>query len=263
MTEPIGETNDRRMRLRYRGRCRLCGTQLTAGTDAIYERDRRTVRCLECTPTVVAAPVEAAPVTELRAQRLPDRDIIRLRAPASSVIAEALRIQSSNPARTGAQRLFGRNPLSIESRPWYLGALGELEVARVLDQLGPGWLTLHAVPVGSAGSDVDHIVIGPGGVFTINSKFHERGNVWVASRRLQVNGQRTDHLRNAEYEARRVAKLLTQAAGHSVDVTPVIAIVAARRSPTHYPRTTGTCHCVECCSVASLASEPSRNARDR
>jgi hypothetical protein len=119
--------------------------------------------------------------------------------------------------------------LNVESRPWYLGALGELEVGRLLDQLGAEWFAIHAVPVGRAGSDVDHIVIGPGGVFTINSKFHEGGNVWVASRRLLVNGQRTDHLRNAEFEARRVAKLLTQAARKPVDVTPVIAIVAARR----------------------------------
>jgi len=127
------------------------------------------------------------------------------------------------------QRFFGRSPLSLESRPWYLGALGELEVARLLDQLGPGWFAIHAVPVGKAGSDVDHLVIGPGGVFTINSKFHEGGDVWVGSRRLLVNGQRTDHLRNAEFEARRVAKLLTQAARSRVDVTPVVAIVAARR----------------------------------
>ena len=90
-------------------------------------------------------------------------------------------------------------------------------------------MAIHAVPVGTAGSDVDHIVIGPGGVFTINAKFHEGGNVWVASRRLLVNGQRTDHLRNAEHEARRVSKLLTLAARHPIDVTPVIAIVAARR----------------------------------
>jgi hypothetical protein len=119
--------------------------------------------------------------------------------------------------------------LNVESRPWYLGALGELEVARLLDQLGPGWSAIHSVPVGSAGSDVDHIAIGPGGVFTINSKFHEGGDVWVGSQRLLVNGQRTDHLRNSEFEARRVAKLLTQAAHKPVDVTPVIAIVAARR----------------------------------
>lgn len=228
MVQPIDETNDRRMRLRYPGRCRLCGADMTAGADAIYERDRRTVRCVECTPAD-AASAEAAPVSELRIQGRHDTDVLRLRAPASSVIAEALRVQAAALARTRAQRFFGRSPLSVESRPWYLGALGELEVARLLDQLGPGWAALHAVPVGTAGSDVDHIVIGPGGVFTINSKFHEGGNVWVASRRLLVNGQRTHHLRNAEYEARRVAKLLTQAARRPVEVTPVIAIVAARR----------------------------------
>lgn len=228
MAQPIGETNDRRMLLRYPGRCRLCGADMTPGTDAIYERDRRTVRCLECTPAD-ALSAESAPLSELRIQRPPAEGVLRLRAPASSVIAEALRIHAAAPARTRAQRFFGRSPLSVEGRPWYLGALGELEVARLLDQLGPGWAALHAVPVGTAGSDVDHIVIGPGGVFTINSKFHEGGNVWVASRRLLVNGQRTDHLRNAEYEARRVAKLLTRAARRPVEVTPIIAIVAARR----------------------------------
>lgn len=155
--------------------------------------------------------------------------MLLLRAPASSVIAELLRVQATVPVRTGTQRFFGRSPLNDESRRWYLGALGELEVARILDQLGPGWFAFHSVPIGSAGSDVDHIVVGQGGVFTINSKFHEGGNIWVSSRRLLVNGQRTDHLRNAEFEARRVAKSLTQAARMLVDVTPVIAIVAARR----------------------------------
>ena len=216
------------MLLRYTGRCRLCGATLTAGTDAIYEPDGRTVRCVECA-AAVAPPSDLSTVTTPLQQQPEDAHVLRLRAPASSVIAELLRVQAAVPARTGTQRFFGRSPLSVESRPWYLGALGELEVARLLDRLDSAWFAIHAVPVGSAGSDVDHIVIGPGGVFTINAKFHEGGNVWVASRRLLVNGQRTDHLRNADFEARRVAKLLTQAAGKPVDVTPVIAIVAARR----------------------------------
>lgn len=229
MEQPIDDTTDRRMLLRYTGRCRLCGTTLPAGTDAIYERVRRTVRCVECAPVTTTLPAGVAPVEKPTPRQLKDADLLRLRAPASSVIAELLRVQASAPVRTGTQRFFGRSPLSVESRPWYLGALGELEVGRLLDLLGPGWFTMHAVPVGTAGSDVDHIVIGPGGVFTINSKFHEGGDVWVASRRLLVNGQRTDHLRNAEFEARRVAKLLAQAVGKPVDVTPVIAIVAGRR----------------------------------
>lgn len=229
MEQPTDDTTDRRMLLRYTGRCRLCGTTLPARTDAIYERGRRTVRCIECAPASTMSPAGVRPVEKPTSTQLEDADLLRLRAPASSVIAELLRVQASAPARTGTQRFFGLSPLSVESRPWYLGALGELEVGRLLDLLGPGWFTIHAVPVGTAGSDVDHIVTGPGGVFTLNSKFHEGGNVWVASRRLLVNGQRTDQLRNAEFEARRVAKLLTQAVGKPVDVTPVIAIVAARR----------------------------------
>jgi hypothetical protein len=159
-------------------------------------------------------------------------DLLRLRAPASAVIAETLRLQAQAAPRTGIERLFGRSPLTAESRPWYLGALGEQEVARMLAQLPPQWCVVHAIPVGRRGSDIDHLVIGPGGVFTVNAKHHEGANVWVGDTRLFVNGRPTDHLRNARYEARRAAKLLSEASGARVDVTPVIAVVGARRVTT-------------------------------
>ncbi|WP_448006158.1 nuclease-related domain-containing protein [Agromyces bauzanensis] len=127
------------------------------------------------------------------------------------------------------QRFFGVSPLGREAEPWYTGALGELEVARRLAGLGPGWYVLHAVPVGSGASDLDHVVIGPTGVFTINTKHHRGQNVWVGARRILVNGQRTDHLRNAAYEGKRTSKLLSVSARMLVDVTPIIAIVGARR----------------------------------
>ena len=72
-------------------------------------------------------------------------------------------------------------------------------------------------------------MIGPAGVFTINTKHHRGQNVWVGGRRILVNGQRTDHLRNATYEATRTSKLLSVAARTPVDVTPIVAIVGARR----------------------------------
>jgi len=152
-----------------------------------------------------------------------------LRRPATSVIAECLRVQATIPKNTAAQRFFGVSPLGREAQPWYVGALGELEIARRLAALGPGWYVLHSVPVGSGSSDLDHVVIGPAGVFTINTKHHRGQNVWVGGRRILVNGQRTDHLRNAAYEAKRASKLLSVAARMLVDVTPIIAIVGARR----------------------------------
>ena len=152
-----------------------------------------------------------------------------LRRPAASVIAECLRVQATVPPNSAAQRLFGVSPLGRGAEPWYVGALGELEVARRLNTLGPGWYVLHSVPIGTGASDLDHVVIGPAGVFTINTKHHRGQHVWVGAKRILVNGQRTDHLRNAGFEARRASKLLSVAARALVDVTPVVAIVGARR----------------------------------
>jgi hypothetical protein len=151
------------------------------------------------------------------------------RFPATSVIAECLRAQATEPPHTAVQRFFGVSPLGRDALPWYLGALGELEVAQRLAALGPGWYVLHSVPVGSGASDLDHVVLGPAGVFTINTKHHRGQHVWVGAKRILVGGQRTDHLRNARYEAKRTSKLLSVAVRSLVDVTPIIAVVGAKR----------------------------------
>lgn len=151
------------------------------------------------------------------------------RRPAASVIAECLRVQATVPPNTALQRFFGVSPLGRDAEPWYLGALGELDVARRLEALGPGWVVLNSVPIGSGSSDLDHVVIGPAGVFTINTKHHRGQTVWVGAKRILVNGQRTDHLRNARHEARRTSKLLSVAVRTLVDVTPIIAVVGAKR----------------------------------
>jgi len=104
---------------------------------------------------------------------------LRSRGPAYSVMQECLRIQAAAPPQRAAARLFGQNPVHPEARSWYRGAIGEIEVAEVLSKLGPEWTVLHAVPVGSGSSDIDHVVIGPAGVFTINTKNHT-GKVFVA-----------------------------------------------------------------------------------
>lgn len=148
---------------------------------------------------------------------------------AASVMAECLRVQADVPPRGAVARTFGRSPLSDESRPWYVGALGELDVAGRLDSLGGEWIVLHSVPIGTRGSDIDHVVVGAEGVFTINTKAHGDARVWVGSRRLLVNGQPQDHLRNTRYEATRTQKLLSAAARTEVPVTGVIAIVGAKQ----------------------------------
>ncbi len=63
--------------------------------------------------------------------------------------------------------------MKTDERAWRVGAGGEETVGGRLDKLVKhGWHVLHAVPVGDRGSDIDHVVIGPGGVFTVNTKTH-------------------------------------------------------------------------------------------
>jgi hypothetical protein len=51
------------------------------------------------------------------------------------------------------------------------GALGEEQVGGLLDQLtGRGWLVIHDATLGRG--NVDHILIGPPGIFTIETKSH-------------------------------------------------------------------------------------------
>jgi hypothetical protein len=147
------------------------------------------------------------------------------RMAAHSVIAELLSVQQAARPRSGLAKLVGISPLLDDARPWYWGALGEIAVGRLLAKLPEGWHVLHAVPVGKGSSDIDHVVIGPGGVFTINTKNHSDQKVWVAGRTFMVNGQKQDHIRNAEHEADRAARLLSAAADAQVEVTPVVAVV--------------------------------------
>ena len=65
-----------------------------------------------------------------------------------------------------------------ESNNRYLGFFGERIVAEALDPLkARGWLVFHDVPCGDPKSpfNIDHVVVGPGGVFAIETKPRRKG----------------------------------------------------------------------------------------
>lgn len=136
--------------------------------------------------------------------------------------AERDRINSQAPVLNLVARVLG---VKTEERSWRVGAKGEEKIARKLARLGPGWHCLHAIEVGNRGSDIDHVVIGPPGVITINTKRHPRGKAWIGERMVMINGQKTDYLRNSRFEAERAAKLLSAACGRSIEVRAAIAFV--------------------------------------
>ncbi|MCU1405813.1 MAG: hypothetical protein JWQ43_2116 [Glaciihabitans sp.] len=150
------------------------------------------------------------------------------RPAAASVITEFLRAQAQAPRHGPVARIFGRSPLSVDSRPWYKGSLGEIEVGHILQRLDERWTVLHAVPVGANNADIDHVLIGPGGVFTLNTKNHSGQRVFAGGGAFRVNGHATQHVRNSQHEAARAGRLLSAAVGRQVEATPVIVVVRAK-----------------------------------
>ena len=74
------------------------------------------------------------------------------------------------PVRTLLARALG---VHTEERAWRVGERGERVVGEELEKLASkGWTVVHDVPVGERGANIDHVVVGPGGVFTVNSKYH-------------------------------------------------------------------------------------------
>lgn len=116
-----------------------------------------------------------------------------------------------------------------EERAWRIGADGEEAVAAQIVTLGPQWRALHAVRVGQRNADIDHVLVGPAGVFTVNAKNHPHASVWVGGDTFMVNGRRVPYVRNSRHEAGRASRLLTEQAGFPVDVVGVIAVVGAHR----------------------------------
>ena len=131
-------------------------------------------------------------------------------------------VNAEAPVRNLIARVLG---VQTEERAWRVGAKGEEKVGGELAMLGAGWHVLHAVEVGHHGSDIDHVVIGPAGIFTLNTKRHPAGTAWVGERMVMVNGHRTDYLRNARFEADRASRKLSGACGRPVSVSGVIVFV--------------------------------------
>lgn len=139
---------------------------------------------------------------------------------------ECLRIQSSVPSRTSAQRFWGSDPVIPAARSWFKGAVGERRVAAELERLGPAFTVLHAVPVGTGSTDIDHLVIGPSGVFSINTKNHSGQRVFVGGGSFMVGGKKTSHIGAAQSEGRKATRLLSAAAGGPIEVEPLLVVAA-------------------------------------
>jgi hypothetical protein len=112
---------------------------------------------------------------------------------------------------------------SPDAAAWRRGAAGERRTARLLDPLErQGWAVLHDLAVPGSRANIDHLVIGPGGVFVIDSKQY-RGRLQLDRSGRLWHGRYplAPALRAVSFEADQTALVLTDP---DVVVVPILAI---------------------------------------
>jgi hypothetical protein len=115
---------------------------------------------------------------------------------------------------------------SADAVAWRRGAVGERRTARLLGQLERhGWVVLHDLAVPGSAANLDHLVIGPGGVFVIDSKQYRgrlqldpSGRLWHGRYPLAPT------LRAVGFEADRAAQVLAD----PQVVVPIVAVHGAQ-----------------------------------
>ena len=163
----------KRMRLRYSGVCRECSSELNAGVEALYERESRTVLCLDCSHSEPEA--ESAPSAEIT-EPIVHPEIASGVAGASAQrehdrrsANRETRIREKHPKIGGLILAMSDDPQSTKA--WQAGAVGEVVVAKRLDSIDrPDVRVLHDRRIPKSRANIDHIVVCPTGVFVIDAK---------------------------------------------------------------------------------------------
>src|SRR3954470_19447161 len=166
------------IRLRYDGRCR-CGVYVARGERAGYVRAERRLVCLHCLAGQQARGVDlGALAAEVTAPPLPGvaggaarREYDRRVAVRAERLAQRGRIVRLSAAVVGEPQ---------STRAWAVGAVGEVRVAsRLQSAADRGVLALHDRRVPGRRANIDHIAIGPAGVYVIDAKRYENAQIRV------------------------------------------------------------------------------------
>ena len=183
--EPAGPADTSQMAakqltLRRGDTCNSCGTAMAVGVVAVWDSTHRTVTCMPCSPTSPlrersdSGPADgtrtsAPPIQPARAQAV-DAGVAGASARREYERRLAGRQERVRPAHPviGAALLAWTDPVR-DTEAWRVGAIGEERVGAALDRL-PGVSTLHDRRIPRRTANIDHLVVGPGGVYVIDTK---------------------------------------------------------------------------------------------
>ena len=180
-------SDSRVMNLRFPGNCGTCGAALDRGARAYWDAQDGVVYCQAHFPggheggpgsrtstvstgglSVKDPPVEASALERGVAGRSAQREHDRRR------VARERRVREEHPVIGGALLAVFGDPQ--HTRAWGSGAEGERAVARRLDALDDrGVIALHDRRVPGSSANIDHIAVGPSGIYVIDAKYRETG----------------------------------------------------------------------------------------
>jgi hypothetical protein len=163
--------DDKRMKLRYAGTCRVCGVGIAGGTLAVYERSSKSVRCLSHDGESVEAPepirssIESVPepIEAGTAGASARREFERRRQ-----IRED-RIRSHHPKIGGLILALTDDPQATKA--WDIGALGEERLgSRLYAIAGETLRVVHDRRIPRSRANIDHLAVTRTGVWVIDAK---------------------------------------------------------------------------------------------
>jgi hypothetical protein len=162
MELPVNE-DEKRMRLRYSGTCRVCGLELPAKTEAIYERSSKTIRCITHDSASAALPDVSEAVDTGSPGASARREFERRKA------KRAEQTRTKHPKLGGLILALSDDPQSTKA--WDTGALGEERLGNRLNELASDALrVLHDRRIPGTKANIDHIAVAPTGVYVIDAK---------------------------------------------------------------------------------------------
>jgi hypothetical protein len=165
-----------------------------------------------------------AHVIEIHRSQIPASDLAS-NAPATSTRRKREQAHAAAPIWQLVGWFLG---LRNDERSWRQREHGELTVAMQLSKLPKGWFVLHSVEI-NATTDIDHLVVGPGGVFALSSRCHPKSQASVNDRAVRIDGQPTKYLGKSREAALRASHMLSVVCRRHVPVQAAIVFVDLNR----------------------------------
>lgn len=217
----------KRLRLRYPGTCRSCGTSVDAGVAAVYERASKSVVCLACADGEHhATDVDLATGAAGSSAK---REYERRRE------AREQRVREAHPRIGGFLLAISDEPQSTKA--WATGAKGEELLGAALDRLAErGVRVLHDRRIPRTRANIDHIAVSRAGVFVVDAKHYqgrptlrvEGGLLRPRVEKLMVGAR--DQTRLVEGTHKQVAHVRGALRGQGMEAVPVQGVLCFVRA---------------------------------